>query len=130
MRPYVLVVRQKPILEKRKEEKLEKVRGGSPSATYLEPNGALGFVPGSFSSRARVDVVATRSSPSFVVDSLIAMEGGNRDDRSGIFRGSVLPPPSPKKFGEPLLDKSTVARVSGTPASPVARHTGLWSHGV
>ena len=91
VRPYVLVVRQKPILEKRKEEKLENVRGVRPSVTYLEPNGALGFVPCPFSSRAKVGVVATRPPLSVVVDSSIAVEGGNRNDRSDIFRDSVLP---------------------------------------
>ena len=120
MCPHVLIVRQKPILEERKQEKLEKVRGAKPSA-YLEPNGALGFVPGSFSSRTRADVVATRSLPSVVavVDSLIAVEGGNRDDRSGVFRDSVLLPPHLTMFGEPLLDISAEACALGTLVSPI-----------
>ena len=119
MRPYVLVVRQKPILEIREEEKLEKVCGARPSVTHLEPNGALGFVPGPFPSRTKVDVVATGPSPSVVVGSLIAVECGNPNDRSRhVFRDSILPPPYPAMFGQPLLDASADAWALGTLASP------------
>jgi hypothetical protein len=61
MAPYVLVVRQKPILERKKEDKLKKVCRERPSITHLEPNGALGFDSVPLSSRVKADVVAARS---------------------------------------------------------------------
>lgn len=79
MAPHVFVVRQKPILE-RKKDKLKKVCRERPSTTHLEPNGALGFGSVSLSSRVKTDVVVARSWSlvvAVVVDSSIVVEGGN-----------------------------------------------------
>ena len=79
MAPHVFIVRQKPILE-RKKDKLKKVCRERPSTTHLEPNGALGCGFVSLSSRVKTDVVVARSWSlvvAVVVDSSIVVEGGN-----------------------------------------------------
>lgn len=100
MAPYLLVVRQKSILEGKNEDRLKKVLRLGLSATYLEPNGArgFGFVSASFSSRVKAEVVATISWSSVVPDSLIVVERKIKGDRS-VFRPPhpTMPPnPTPK----------------------------------
>jgi hypothetical protein len=105
-----------------------------PSATHLEPNGALGFGSGTFSSRVKADVVASRSWSSLgvvAVDSPIVGKGSAcaiKTDRS-VFRLSA-PSHAAETVAEPLLDINTDACALETSASPVDEITSpfkLWS---
>ena len=122
MAPYILVARQKPILEKKKGDMLKKVCRRRPSITHLEPKGALGFSSVSLFSRVKADVVATRllsSTVAAVVDSSIVVEGGDQKMIGSVFRSASSA--SGEDRGDLLLKCSQL--------SPTRRF-GLWNHEV